>query len=57
MEGKLSKAIISSLVLAIIALASGIVSNSTLAGKQKITPHQLTVFFTGDDCGNIKPCG
>lgn len=57
MQGKLGKAIISSLVLATIVLVSGIISTSTLAEKQKITPHQLTIFFTGDDGGNIKPCG
>lgn len=27
------------------------------AGKKDVTPHKLTILFTGDDLGTAKPCG
>ncbi len=57
MQTKLSKAIISSVALTAILLVSGIISTGTLAGKQRIVPHKLTIFFTGDDRGSLKACG
>ena len=39
-------------------LTSGIVATRSLASKTKITPHQITIFFTGDDWGGYKgACG
>ncbi len=45
------------IVLTAVALASGIVSDQSFAGRKKISPHKLTILFTGDDLGNIKGCG
>lgn len=58
MTTKISRVIIASLALSLILLATGIVSTRSLAGKAKITPHQFTIFFTGDDWGGYKgACG
>ncbi len=58
MKTRVSRAVIASLALSAILLTSGIVSTRSLAGKTKIKPHQLTIFFTGDDWGSYKgACG
>lgn len=33
-----------------------LISAGMLAGKARIAPHQLTIFFTGDDWGRYKYC-
>ena len=58
MKTRLCKALISSFLLGLMLLTSGIVATRSLAGKAKITPQQLTIFFTGDDWGGYKgACG
>jgi len=29
----------------------------TLAARKEVKPHKLTILFTGDDLGSMKPCG
>lgn len=58
MRTRIVRAIITSLALSGVLLTSGIISTHSLAGKAKIKPHQLTIFFTGDDWGSYKgACG
>ena len=45
----------SAILLSVIA-AMLLISAGMLAGKARIAPHQLTIFFTGDDSGRYKYC-
>ena len=45
----------SAILLSVIA-AMLLISAGMLAGKARIAPHQLTIFFTGDDEGRYKYC-
>jgi hypothetical protein len=40
----------------IVLCAMLVVSTGLLVGKTRISPHQLTIFFTGDDWGKYKYC-
>ena len=51
------RALISIIVLAVLVLAVGIGADRSFAGKKEFTPCTLTIIFSGDDLGNIKPCG
>lgn len=42
-------------LLAVLILAVGIGTESSF-GKS-FTPQKLTIIFSGDDLGNLKPCG
>ena len=44
-----------SILIAILAL--GVLSGLSFAGKRGVKPHKLTILFTGDDLGSVKPCG
>ena len=58
MKARLCRTLISSFLLGLMILVSGIITTRSLAGKTKITPHQITIFFTGDDWGGYKgACG
>ena len=58
MKARLGRAVISSFLLGVMMLTSGIVATRSLAGKTKITPDQFTIFFTGDDWVGYKgSCG
>lgn len=58
MKARLCRALISSFLLGVMLVASGIIATHSLAGKTKITPHQITILFTGDDWGTYKgSCG
>jgi hypothetical protein len=56
MKAILRKAGLPSIVLAVILLSVSVPSDVSFAGKSKISPHKLTILFTGDDWGNVKPC-
>ena len=52
MRAMFSKVAISlSVLAALLAISTGL-----LAGKARMSPHQLTIFFTGDDWGKYKYC-
>jgi hypothetical protein len=40
-----------SVLAALLAVSTGL-----LAGKARMSPHQLTIFFTGDDWSKYKYC-
>ena len=44
-------------MLAVIVFAPTAWSSRSTEGKSNISPHKLAILFTGDDLGNIKPCG
>ncbi len=52
-----AKTFFSVLFLIATFLAMGLLSPCIFAQKRKINPHQLTIFFTGDDNGQVKSCG
>ncbi|GEM_PF-5104842 len=58
MKTRFYRAALSAFLLGVIVVTSGIVATRSLAGKTKITPHQFTIFFTGDDWAGYKgTCG
>lgn len=44
------------IIFMVLVLAVGIGVDSSVAAKS-FEPCKLTILFTGDDQGNIKPCG
>jgi len=57
MLSKAGRIALSSIMLAAMALGSGILSHRSFAGRKSIAPHKLTILFTGDDWGHLKACG
>lgn len=58
MTARVSRAILASFLLGVVLLTSGVLSTRSLAGRTTITPHTLTIFFTGDDMGAYEgSCG
>ena len=56
LNGRSGRTLIPVVILAVLILAVGIGTESSFAGKG-FQPQKLTVIFSGDDLGNIKPCG
>ena len=48
---------LSAVIVAGLVLALGLFSHRSVAEKSASSPHTLTIVFTGDDWGNVKPCG
>ncbi len=58
MKARFCRAVISTFLLGVMMLTSGIVATRSMAGKAKITPGQFTIYFTGDDWAGYKgSCG
>lgn len=57
MRASSGRALIPVVILAVLVLAVGVGTDRSFAGKKDFTPCKLTILFTGDDQGNIKPCG
>jgi len=55
MQTGLGRAVLTTVILAALVLASDTLSERSFAGKDKAAPHKLTILFTGDDWGNVKP--
>lgn len=47
---------IPAVVIAAMAIAC-MVTYRSVAGSDSFKPHKLTILFTGDDWGQVKPCG
>ena len=56
LDGKIQLSIALALSALIVMLILGI-GVWSFAGKKEIKPHKLTILFTGDDLGTVKPCG
>ena len=56
MRASSGRVLIPVVILAVLVLSVGIATDSSFAGK-KFEPQKLTIIFSGDDLGNIKPCG
>ncbi len=58
MTARASRAIVASFVLFVMLLTSGVLSTRSIAGKTRVMPHTLAIYFTGDDWGSYKgSCG
>ena len=58
MQARIVRSVISTLLLGVILVVSGIVSTGSIAAKRTFKPHQFTIFFTGDDWAGYKgSCG
>ena len=56
MQARSGRILLAVLVVAALALSLGVISTGSMADREKISPHQLTVLFTGDDWGQVKNC-
>lgn len=58
LSGNKGKIAISSVMIVAMAIALVIpVPSGPAAGGDSFKPHKLTILFTGDDWGQVKPCG
>jgi len=57
MLSRMGRAALSSILFAAAVLCLGMLSHRLFAGKEDLVPHKLTILFTGDDQGQVKPCG
>ena len=56
LHSKLRNLILPSVLISALALGVGLLSAVSFAGRG-VKPHKLTIIFTGDDLGTVKPCG
>jgi len=45
------------LILVVAIFVCCVVPVKLIAEQGRVVPHHLTIFFSGDDNGNVKPCG
>ncbi|HUV05739.1 MAG TPA: hypothetical protein VMX94_11610 [Armatimonadota bacterium] len=57
MLSRVGRVALSTIMLAAVVLGSATLSHRSFAGKEGMAPHKLTILFTGDDWGQVKPCG
>ena len=57
MKATSGRVLIPVIIMAVLVLAVGIGTDRSFAGKKEFEPCKLTIVFSGDDQGNIKPCG
>ena len=57
MQARSGRVILALLIIGAVVLVSGVLSTRSVAEKDKVSPHQLTILFSGHDNGQVKPCG